>query len=140
MTDVPPRIERFTSFQAITARSAYAPRLDLGDSSGITAVGLIDSDRTLWAACGLDRCNQAHKHGFVIRNGAGAETACGGDCAEKLLGLRWKEIEATFTRALDQQDRADYAARLRDQFSAFAAEARDVGARLAADRRIDRLY
>lgn len=137
MTDLPPRIERFTSFQAITARPAYVPRLDLGDGGGISALGLIeiDGDRTLWAACGLDGCNQAHKHGFVIRNGAGAETACGGDCAEKHLGLRWREIEATFTRALAQQDRADYAVALRDKFSAFTAEAREVGARVAVAQR-----
>ena len=137
MTDIPPRIERFTSFQDITARPAYVPRLDLGDGCGISALGLIEieGDRPLWAACGLDGCNQAHKHGFLIRNAAGAETACGGDCAERHLGLRWKEIEATFARALDLQDRVDYASRLRDQFSAFAAEARDVGARVAVAQR-----
>lgn len=133
MTDIPPRIERFTSFQAITARPAYVPRLDLGDGGGISALGLIeiDGDRPFWAACGLDGCNQAHKHGFVIRNAEGSETACGGDCAERHLGLRWTEIEATFSRALAQQDREDYAGRLRESFDAFAAEARDVGARVA---------
>lgn len=107
MLDVGDDIPLYTSRAEVEARAQYHRFLDIPlDQLGhIAAKYELPADRSAWANCGWDGCDEPHRFGFVITHKDGRETTCGQVCGARKGGVEFKEVLANLKRAEDANAR-----------------------------------
>lgn len=98
----------FKSAEEFADRPGYFHVLTVVRTELDRIVGKFSFPKDRQLQCGLNGCNHWHQNGYVIRTKDGCETHCGKDCGKREFGVEFKEVEATFKRKLEDQERRDW--------------------------------
>jgi hypothetical protein len=95
----------YTAAEQFQSRPGYQPKLHVDSKELDRIVGKysLPLARASWIECGLNGCNEPHRHGFVIRTHDGRETHCGNLCGRREFGVLFAEVEARAERAIESQ-------------------------------------
>ena len=141
----------FKSADEFGLRPGYSLALTVARTELDRIVGKFSFSKEHQLQCGLNRCNNWHQNGYVIRTKDGRETHCGKDCGKREFGVEFKEVEATFRRKLEDQERREWlnsvlserdaliakVATLLAGLESVSAQIRDITSRLAKEQQLD---
>lgn len=132
----------FTATEQFTSRVHYHARLDLTteDLDRIIGKYSLPKPKASWLNCGLNGCNEPHRHGYLIRAKDGRETHCGNRCGYREFGVAFEEVVARAVRAEEARARRSVVADLAAQRTELMARAEHLVAPCAAmEHRVIRL-
>lgn len=93
----------FASAAEFQGRRNYHARLEVTADELDRIIGkyTLPAAKAQWIACGLNRCEEPHRHGYVIRMTDGRETHCGNVCGLMKFGVKFEDVIARAKRTED---------------------------------------